>query len=280
MLISVPPSLTLLMSTSRLVCNYFVAAKAMAWVARMLHCHKMSIHKLIKLLVPLALHHDGETLRLKHQPRAQLDQEMLGEADLLRSTHLLSHLIHTTNKVPIAVQFHPHHACQALDRTSKCDLTRVPNRARHRLHHQLAAHLHVISATQEIRGILEMSETQEIQEIQETLAMQGIRGILASSVIPANNVILAIPVTLVILVILVTPEILVIRVILATLENIILWVLIHLLDLAVRALVFHNPLLRQHSLKVLHLNRNVLLTRTMFLGLLDLPLSFLQLQMV
>jgi hypothetical protein len=85
MLISVPLSLTLLMFTSRLVCNYFVAAKVMAWEPRAHHCHRMFIHKLIKPPVPLALQDlDGETLRLKHKPRVQPDQEMLGEADLLR----------------------------------------------------------------------------------------------------------------------------------------------------------------------------------------------------
>jgi hypothetical protein len=107
--------------------------------------------------------------------------------------------------------------------------------------------------------------------------------ILANNVIPASNVIHAILVTfviLVILVILVTQEILVIRVILATLENTILWVLIHLLGLVGQALVFHNPLLQQHSLKVLHPNRNALLTPTMFLGPLVLPRFFLRLQMV
>lgn len=85
MLISVPPSLTLLMFTSRLVCNYSVAAKVMAWEAPPLHCLKMFTHKLIKPLVQLVLQDpNGEILRLKHKPRVRLDQEMVGEADLLR----------------------------------------------------------------------------------------------------------------------------------------------------------------------------------------------------
>lgn len=121
--INVLPNLILPMFTLRHVSSYFAVDRQMACQCRQVrHYLKTYIPRHIKPLVPLdhqAL--NGEPLLLSsHLQAHQSDQQETGEDDLLRSTHRLSHQIHTISlENNLEAQFLLRHVLQVHDKSSK-----------------------------------------------------------------------------------------------------------------------------------------------------------------
>lgn len=105
---SVRRNLTPLTCTSKLASSFFVMDKPMAYPSRQAHhCLKTSIPKHTKLPALLdPQDHNGATRHPHlHHLGHQTGQSMVGEVDLLRSTHRPSQGIHMTSESLLEAQF-------------------------------------------------------------------------------------------------------------------------------------------------------------------------------